>query len=198
VPNTESLPLPLNHFKELIMKKNHVAFAALVLAVSSASAVAGDRETLMVGRTATQADQVQEFLFPEAACENTQYMCMAVRPSGERSIGMDIKFATGSSDLSPEAKTQLEGLGKALAARNGKLGQKEIVIEGHADPRGSDSLNQVLSAKRAEAVVKHLVAAYGVDGKALAPVGRGTADLKDPKNPDAAVNRRVELVRKPI
>jgi outer membrane protein OmpA-like peptidoglycan-associated protein len=181
------------------MKKNHtVAFAVLAIAVSSASAFAGERETLMVGRAATQASQVEEFLFPEAACENTQYMCMAVRPSSERSIGMDIKFATGSSDLTPDAKAQLDGLGKALAARNGKLGQKEIVIEGHADPRGSDTLNQALSARRAEAVVKHLVAAYGVDGKALAPVGRGTADLKDPKNPDAAVNRRVELVRKPI
>jgi outer membrane protein OmpA-like peptidoglycan-associated protein len=191
--------LPVNHYsKELTMKKNTVAYAALIIAVSSASAFAGERETLMVGRAATQTAQVQEFLFPEAACENAQYMCMAVRPSGERSIGMDIKFATGSSDLTPEAKAQLEGLGKALASRNGKLAQKEIVIEGHADPRGSDAMNQALSAKRAEAVVKHLVAAYGVDGKALAPVGRGTADLKDPKNPDAAVNRRVELVRKPI
>lgn len=179
------------------MKLKHtVAIAAVFAAISAAPAMA-DRETIMVGKAAPKAADVEAFLFPEAECENTQYMCMAVRPTSERSIGMDIKFATNSSELTPEAKTQLEGLGKALAARNGKLGAKEIVIEGHADPRGSLDLNKQLSAKRADAVVKYLVSAYGVDGKALAPVGRGIEDLKDPKNPEAAVNRRVELVRKP-
>ena len=180
------------------MKMKHsVALAAVLAAVTAAPAVANDRETIMVGRAAPKAAEVEKFLFPESECENAQYMCMAVRPSNERSIGMDIKFATGSADLTPEAKAQLEGLGKALASRNGKLGTKEIVIEGHADPRGSADLNKQLSERRAAAVVKHLVAAYGVDGKALAPVGRGIQDLKDPKNPEAAVNRRVELVRKP-
>jgi outer membrane protein OmpA-like peptidoglycan-associated protein len=191
--------LNINEREEHVMKTHHAAAVAVLLGAIAAAApsFAADRETLMVGRSATQAAEVESFLFPEAACENTQYMCMAVRPSGERSIGMDIKFQTGSAELTPEAKAQLEGLGKALAARNGKLGQKEIVIEGHADPRGSIALNKTLSEKRAESVVKHLVAAYGVDGKALAPVGRGIEGLKDTKNPEAAVNRRVELVRKP-
>jgi outer membrane protein OmpA-like peptidoglycan-associated protein len=179
------------------MKTKLVAIAALFTAVTATSAFA-DRETMMVGKAAPKAEDVVSFLFPEAECDNAQYLCMAVRPSSERSIGMDIKFATGSSELTPEAKAQLEGLGKALAARNGKLGQKEIVIEGHADPRGALELNKQLSEKRAAAVVKHLVAAHGVDGKALAPVGRGIEGLKDTKNPEAAVNRRVELVRKAL
>lgn len=180
------------------MKTKLVAVAALFAAVTTAPAFADQREMMNVGKSSPKAEDVEKFLFPEAECDNAQYMCMAVRPSTERSIGMDIKFATGSSELTPEAKTQLEGLGKALASRNGKLAQKEIVIEGHADPRGSIDLNKQLSEKRAAAVVKHLVAAYGVDGKALAPVGRGIEGLKDTKNPEAAVNRRVELVRKPI
>ena len=179
------------------MKTKLVAVAALFAAVTAAPAFADQRETMMVGKATPKAEDVEKFLFPEAECDNAQYMCMAVRPSNERSIGMDIKFATGSSELTPEAKAQLEGLGKALAARNGKLAQKEIVIEGHADPRGSLDLNKQLSEKRAAAVLTHLVAAYGVDGKALAPVGRGIEGLKDTKNPEAAVNRRVELVRKP-
>ena len=180
------------------MKTKLVAVAALFAAVTASSAFADQRETMMVGKAAPKAEDVVNFLFPEAECDNAQYMCMAVRPSSERSIGMDIKFATGSSELTPEAKAQLEGLGKALAARNGKLGQKEIVIEGHADPRGALELNKQLSEKRAAAVVKHLVAAHGVDSKALAPVGRGIDGLKDTKNPEAAVNRRVELVRKAL
>ena len=175
--------------------KPTVALAAVLAAVTAAPAFA-ERESIMVGKAAPKAADVEAFLFPEAECENAQYMCLAVRPSTERSIGMDIKFATGSAELTPEAKAQLEGLGKALASRNGKLGAREIVIEGHADPRGSADLNKQLSEKRAASVVKHLVAAYGVDGKALAPVGRGTEELKDTKHPDAAINRRVELVRK--
>jgi outer membrane protein OmpA-like peptidoglycan-associated protein len=180
------------------MNVKHAAFAAIFAAVAAAPAFAGERETMNIGRSAVKADDVEKFLFPEAECDNAHYMCMAVRPSNERSIGMDIKFATGSAELSPEAKAQLEGLGKALAARNGKLSQKEIVIEGHADPRGSLELNKVLSEKRAAAVVKYLVAEYGVDGKALAPVGRGIEGQKDLRNPEAAINRRVELVRKPL
>ena len=181
------------------MKFTHtVILGSLLSALGAAPAIAGERETLSLGAQAADATQVREFLFPEAACENVKYQCMAVRPSTERSVGMNVRFPTGSAELTPEAKAQLEGLGKALAARNGKLGQKEIVIEGHADPRGSLDLNKQLSEKRAAAVVKHLVAAHGVDGKALAPVGRGIEGLKDTKNPEAAVNRRVELVRKPI
>jgi outer membrane protein OmpA-like peptidoglycan-associated protein len=181
------------------MKMQHcVALTALALAMTTASAAAPDRETLLVGGTGPQAAEVEKFLFPEAECEHAHFMCMSVRPSTERSIGVDIKFATGSADLTPEAKAQLEGLGKAIASRNGKLNQKEIVIEGHADPRGSLTLNKTLSERRAAAVVGHLVSAYGVDAKALAPVGRGIEDLKDSQHPDAAVNRRVELVRKAI
>jgi outer membrane protein OmpA-like peptidoglycan-associated protein len=119
-----------------------------------------------------------------------------VRPSTERSIGMDVKFHTGSSDLTPEARAQLEGLGKALASRNGKLNPGEIVIEGHTDARGAADLNKKLSERRAESVAKHLVTAYGVDAKALRPVGRGKDELKDTARPDSEANRRVELVRK--
>ena len=174
-----------------------IASAAFFGVAISASAVSAERETLAVGRTVPTAQQVEKFLFPEAECENVKYQCLAVRPSSERSIGMDVKFATGSSDLTPEARAQLEHLGKVLAARSGKLNPGEIIIEGHTDARGSDELNRKLSERRAQSVAKHLVSAHGVDAKALRPVGRGKDDLKDSVRPDAEINRRVELVRKP-
>jgi outer membrane protein OmpA-like peptidoglycan-associated protein len=108
---------------------------------------------------------------------------------------MEVKFATGSARLTAEAREQLESLGKVLAARNGTLNPAEIVVEGHTDPRGSADSNKALSARRAESVVNYLVDAFRVDPKALKPVGRGAEYLKDAANPDAAVNRRVELVR---
>ena len=173
-----------------------IALFATLLAASAASyAAGGDRETLALGRGAPSAEQVATFLFPEAECESTKYQCLAVRPSGERSIGMDIRFPTGSAEITPEARAQLENLGKVLASRNGKLAPGEIVIEGHTDARGSADLNRKLSEQRAQSVVKHLVAVHGVDAKALKPVGRGKDELKDASNPESQANRRVELVR---
>jgi outer membrane protein OmpA-like peptidoglycan-associated protein len=178
------------------MNLRQSVFVAAILAASSVCHAAGsEREILSVGKDTPSAEQVSNFLFPEAECESTQYQCMAVRPSSERSIGMDIRFQTGSSDLTPEARAQLENLGKVLASRNGKLAPGEIVIEGHTDARGSDELNRRLSAQRAQAVVKHLVAVHGVDAKVLKPIGKGKEDLKDSTHPDSQLNRRVELVR---
>jgi outer membrane protein OmpA-like peptidoglycan-associated protein len=178
------------------MNLRHIAFFAAVLAASSVCHAAGsERETLTLGKAAPTAEQVANFLFPEVQCESTKYQCMAVRPASERSIGMDIRFQTGSSDLTPEARAQLDNLGKVLASRNGRLAAGEIVIEGHTDARGSAELNRRLSAQRAQSVVKHLVAVHGVDAKALKPIGKGKEDLKDSTHPDSELNRRVELVR---
>ena len=177
------------------MKLTHTIFCATLVAASAVCYAGDERETLVVGKSTPSPDQLTNFLFPEAQCESTKYQCLAVRPTGERSVGMDIRFPTASAELTPEARAQLENLGKALAARSGKLAPGEIVIEGHTDARGSDELNRKLSAARAQSVARHLVAVYGVDAKALRPVGKGKEDLKDTANPDSQANRRVELVR---
>jgi outer membrane protein OmpA-like peptidoglycan-associated protein len=179
---------------ETMTIRTTLVFAALVAAIAG-TAGAADRETKAYGAKAPSAKEAETFLFPEAECESAKYQCLAVRPSSERSIGVDVRFQTGSSELTPEARAQLEGLGKAIAARNGKLSPGEIVIEGHTDARGSDELNKKLSEQRAAAVAKHLVSAHGVDSKVLKPVGKGKADLRDSNKPDSEVNRRVELVR---
>src|SRR5690349_22295200 len=131
------------------MKIAYTVVCASLLAASAAGQAA-DRETMNVGKSTPSAEQLTGFLFPEAECESTKYQCLAVRPSGERSIGMDVRFQTGSAELTPEARAQLENLGKALASRSGKLAPGEIVIEGHTDARGSDDLNRKLSAARAQ------------------------------------------------
>ena len=177
------------------MKFVHTLLCASLFIASAISHAGGDREMLSVGRNILSSDELTSFLFPEAECESTKYQCLAVRPASERSVGMDIRFPTGSAELTPEARTQLESLGKVLASRNGKLAPGEIVIEGHTDARGSDDLNRKLSAARAQSVAKHLVAVHGVDAKALKPIGRGKDELKDAANPESQANRRVELVR---
>ena len=169
----------------------------LIVSLLVGSAAAADRQTLTVGGSAPDVKVINEFLFPEAQCENVKYQCLAVRPSTERAVGMEVRFPTNSAELTPAARAQLEPLGKVLASRSGKLGPGEIVIEGHTDARGTSELNKKLSEQRAKAVVQHLVAEYNVDAKALLPVGRGKEQLREGSRPDSEVNRRVELVRKP-
>jgi outer membrane protein OmpA-like peptidoglycan-associated protein len=179
------------------MKSTRPTILGALLAAYCLGAVAAERETLSIGRSTADAKKIESFLFPEAQCENVTYQCMAVRPTRERSIGIEVKFQTGSAELTRQARAQLENLGKVLASRKGKLGPGEIVIEGHADARGSAERNKKLSEQRANSVVKHLVSGYGVEAPTLKPLGMGKEHLKDPAHPDAPVNRRIELVRKP-
>jgi len=160
-------------------------------------AVAAERQTLTFrGGAPIEPKALNDFLFPEAQCENVTYQCLSVRPSIDRSVGVEVRFPTASAELTPAARAQLEPIGKVLAARNGKLNPGEIVIEGHTDARGSAELNRKLSEKRAQAVVEHLVSAHKVAPASLQAVGRGKEQLREGSRPDSEVNRRVELVRK--
>ena len=178
------------------MKIHRCIIMGSVLASFALSAAAADRQTLTFGKSTPDAKTITEFLFPEAQCDHVKYQCMAVRPTVDRSIGVEVRFPTNSAELTPAARAQLEPIGKALAARSGKLNSGEIVIEGHTDARGGSELNQKLSEKRAQAVVEHLVTSYNVDARALQAIGRGKEHLKEGSRPDSEVNRRVELVRK--
>lgn len=180
------------------MKSHALTVTGVLLAALLAPSVgAAERQTLIIERTSSpDAKVIGEFLFPEAQCENVKFQCMAVRPSAERSVGVEVRFPTNSAELTPAARAQLDPLGKVLASRNGRLGPGEIVIEGHADARGSAELNKRLSEQRARSVVDHLVTAHKVDAAALKPLGRGKDNLKEGSRPDSEVNRRVELVRK--
>lgn len=76
-------------------------------------------------------------------------------------------------------------------------GRSGLDVVGHADRSGSDSYNDALSMRRAQAVAAMLTAA-GVPGSALAVSGRGEQQPRVPtpdgvRNPQ---NRRVEIVAK--
>jgi outer membrane protein OmpA-like peptidoglycan-associated protein len=60
---------------------------------------------------------------------------------------LQVRFATASAKVSPEARQQLAAL--ALAMQFPRLQDMRLVIAGHTDARGSAQANQVLSQKRA-------------------------------------------------
>lgn len=103
-----------------------------------------------------------------------------------------VLFASGKSTLLPGAENQLMGLVDAL--RDMDNGQK-IIIEGHTDSQGSDSLNQRLSEARSSAV-KNFLVRHGIERSRLESVGFGESDpvAENTTAEGRATNRRVEIV----
>lgn len=110
----------------------------------------------------------------------------------DRAIDLDIRFKVNSAILSPDAKEQLDALGKALTAP--ELAGSRIRIVGHTDASGDDAYNKTLSEHRAQAVGTYLAEHHGIDAQRLETMGWGEERLKDPANPRGGVNRRVEIV----
>ena len=108
------------------------------------------------------------------------------------SISMRVQFAYDSDELENEAILSLRALGAAL--RDPRLADYKFEIIGHTDGKGSDEYNLELSKRRAAAVVEHLVFFHNVDRNRLVAIGMGEEDPINKADPDAAENRRVEII----
>jgi outer membrane protein OmpA-like peptidoglycan-associated protein len=106
-----------------------------------------------------------------------------------------VLFASGKADVLPAARTKLQDVANALMKQS--AGGK-IVVQGYTDSRGSDSLNQALSQRRAETVRASLVS-HGVPSDRVSAEGEGAANpVADNASPEGrADNRRVEIVVQP-
>lgn len=106
-------------------------------------------------------------------------------------LGSNLLFDTSSDVLKPGADDSLTRVGEFLKQHPG-IG---VRIEGHTDSLGSDSFNEELSERRAQAVA-HALESRGVDSARLQAVGRGK-ELPIATNDTAAgrqQNRRVEII----
>jgi chemotaxis protein MotB len=102
-------------------------------------------------------------------------------------------FDTGSAIVKPYMRDILKEVGGAL---NGV--ENRIMLAGHTDaaPYGNGTKgysNWELSADRANASRRELVAAGMPDDKLVRVVGLAASDMLDPKNPLAPVNRRISI-----
>jgi len=107
-------------------------------------------------------------------------------------VDLQIYFDFNSSAISPKAVPQLTNLGKALA--DSELKDSLVTINGHTDGKGTDSYNQRLSERRADAIKHYLVDHFALSAQNLVAVGYGKQKLKDPGHPLSPENRRVEVV----
>jgi outer membrane protein OmpA-like peptidoglycan-associated protein len=103
-----------------------------------------------------------------------------------------VLFASNKYALLNTAMTKLDQVAEALKAQDS---DKRMVVEGHTDSQGPDSINQPLSLNRATAVRDYLVS-RGVASEKIRAVGMGSGkpitDNKTAEN--RANNRRVEIV----
>lgn len=102
----------------------------------------------------------------------------------------DVFFDFDSAILKPGAYSEIDRTATVL----NRYPQTTILVEGHTDSKGSETYNQQLSERRAQAVRDALVN-RGVDPRRLRVIGYGESR---PISSNDAMNRRVELRIEPI
>jgi len=121
----------------------------------------------------------------------TQTEPIAAAPVQEAMTAERIFFDLDSSALTPEGKKALEGNALWLLTQQ----EVRIIIEGHADERGSDAYNLALGEKRAQAVRDYLMS-LGIDSERVAIISYGEekATKGASSNVAWAQDRRAEFV----
>ncbi len=187
------------------------------LSLGAARAVAGDNVTesqilkaltpekkpltrgLSVGPPVDQAAVAAEGKFVETirgrstrSLSVTEREEIATIARDKPNIDLEINFDYNSADISAKSLPSVQALGKALT--NPDLKGSTFIVAGHTDAAGGDTYNQDLSERRADAIKRYLTDKYGIAAADLVTVGYGKTKLKDPGQPLADANRRVQVV----
>ena len=122
---------------------------------------------------------------------------VTINPAVPRSVGVrvveltSVRFPEGSAEVTPEHAAELDRVANIMNA----LPNLTTLVIGHADQRGDEVANYVISEARADAVTTYL-AGRGVAPSRLSSRAVGEADLLTLDNNDTALalNRRTEFV----
>jgi peptidoglycan-associated lipoprotein len=100
------------------------------------------------------------------------------------------RFDYDSSKVKDSYRTAMAGLAECMIS--GGLKDKEVLLVGHADPRGEEDYNMSLGGKRAQAVRKALES-LGVQEKRVDLSSRGALDATGTEETSWAKDRRVDI-----
>jgi len=103
----------------------------------------------------------------------------------------DVLFDTGKANLKANAMRNMDKLAEFLQ----KYPKRNILVEGHTDSRGSESMNLTLSQNRADSVRNALVS-RGVEGTRITAKGFGKSMPIADNSVESgrSQNRRVEII----
>jgi OOP family OmpA-OmpF porin len=167
------------------MRPNPILTAAASLAVVCALSGPAAR-----AQTNPSVEQIVKSLSPTPGGPATR----GIRVGRPPEVSLNVLFATGSAELTPEAIQTLNDLGRALT--DPALAGYRFRVEGHTDTVGGRDYNKALSDRRAASVVDYLAGQFQVDRARLQPVGMGQDGLLIPtsvQTPEPR-NRRVLVV----
>ena len=101
-----------------------------------------------------------------------------------------LHFITGTDELTPESKAELQNVLAALKDRP----LPDVLVIGHTDTVGDAAVNDRLSAQRAE-TVKGFLVDIGIPAARITTAGRGERELlvRTADEVDEPRNRRVEI-----
>ncbi len=146
------------------------------LSFGAATAIAGDENVT--------EDQIVRALAP---VKKPLTRGLSVGPQADPAVkAKEIRFV----DTLRNRKTRSLSLGEREEIAEIAATKPKIDLEIQFDYNSAD----IMSERRADSIKKYLIDKYGIAGTDLVTVGYGKSKLKDPANPMAEANRRVQVV----
>lgn len=136
----------------------------------------------------------QEHIQLQTALNDQKARLQAMEQEMVEKLTFQVLFATGSDTLT---EIDLQRL-RALADHLEQNPDLVVVLDGHADPRGTDEYNNVLSQERAKAV-KEALETLGISADRIRSQGHGNRFSSAPKGDEDAYRqeRRVDITLEP-
>lgn len=116
----------------------------------------------------------------------------AIPDAPRPTVNINIQFEYDASSLTNDGILAIEALGAAM--QDPRLRTQQFEIVGHTDARGAELYNRDLSERRAQTVMMRLIQFHNINPSRLKAYGVGESQPLDPGQPEAAVNRRVQIV----
>jgi hypothetical protein len=122
-------------------------------------------------------------------CVNNQCQFSGIGPGGANPCGLDaVFFAFDSPKIDAATAEQLKGVAECIKGQG-----RQVFLEAHADPRGTEEYNIMLTDKRGQSVKKFLED-LGVEGNNMQVISKGDLESTGTDEASWAQDRRVQFV----
>ena len=122
-------------------------------------------------------------------CDNGSCVFSGIEPSGNNPCGIEaVYFDFDSPKIKSDAQAQLDQIATCLVEQN-----TLVYLEAHADPRGTEEYNIMLTDRRGQSVKQYLET-KGVTGENLQVISKGDLEAAGTDESGWSKDRRVEFV----